>query len=67
MEETERSKEAITGKNSEGVGEGFEQCGIKTEDGEIHVSLWNHEEYFLKSSEEMGEYLQNKDIKIEGI
>ena len=48
-EETERLKHAIDGQNSDGFGEGFEQCGIKTEDGEIHVSLWNHEEYFLKT------------------
>ena len=48
-EETERLKDAITGQNSDGFGEGFEQCGIKTEDGEIHVSLWNHEEHFLKT------------------
>ena len=48
-EETERLKDAITGQNSDGFGEGFEQRGIKTEDGEIHVSLWNHEEYFLKT------------------
>ena len=48
-EENERLKDAITGQNSDGFGEGFEQRGIKTEDGEIHVSLWNHEEYFLKT------------------
>lgn len=52
-EETERLKDAITGQNSDGFGEGFEQCGIKTEDGEIHVSLWNHEEYFLKTKAKM--------------
>jgi len=66
-EETERLKDAITGQNSEGFGEGFEQRGIKTEDGEIHVSLWNHEEYFLKTSAEMDEYLQKNDIKMGGI
>ena len=66
-EETERLKDAITGQNSDGFGEGFEQQGIKTEDGEIHVSLWNHEEYFLKSSEEMDEYLQKNEIKMGGI
>ena len=66
-EETERLKDAITGQNSDGFGEGFEQCGIKTEDGEIHVSLWNHEEYFLKSGEEMDEYLQKNEIKMGGI
>lgn len=66
-EETERLKDAITGQNSDGFGEGFEQRGIKTEDGEIHVSLWNHEEYFLKSSAEMDEYLQKNEIKMGGI
>ena len=52
-EETERLKDAITGQNSDGFGEGFERCGIKTEDGEIHVSFWNHEEYFLKTKAKM--------------
>lgn len=66
-EETERLKDAITGQNADGFGEGFEQWGIKTEDGEIHVSLWNHEEYFLKSSVEMDEYLQKNEIKMGGI
>lgn len=66
-EETERLKDAITGQNSDGFGGEFEQCGIKTEDGEIHVSLWNHEEYFLKSGEEMDEYLQKNEIKMGGI
>lgn len=31
-EETERLKDAITGQNSDGFGEGFEQRGIKTEE-----------------------------------
>ena len=66
-EETERLKDAITGQNADGFGEGFEQRGIKTEDGEIHVSLWNHEEYFLKSGEEMDEYLQKNEITMGGI
>ncbi len=52
-EETERLKDAITGQNSDGFGEGFEQRGIKTEDGEIHVSFWNHKEYFLKTKAKM--------------
>ena len=66
-EETERLKDTITGQNSDGFGEGFEQRGIKTEDGEIHVSLWNYEEYFLKSGEEMDEYLNKTEIKMGGI
>ena len=66
-EETERLKDAINGQNSDGFGEGFEQRGIKTEDGEIHVSLWDYDDYFLKTSEEMDEYLQKNEIKIGGI
>ena len=66
-EETERLKDAITGQNSDGFGEGFEQRGIKTEDGEIHVSLWNHEEYFLKTKAEMDKYLQKNEMKMGGI
>ena len=66
-EETERLKDAITGQNADGFGEGLEECEIKTEDGEIHVSLWNHEEYFLKTKAEMDEYLQKNEIKMGGI
>lgn len=66
-EETERLKDAIIGQNSDGFGEGIEKQGIKTEDGEIHVSLWNHEEYFLKTKTEMDEYLQKNEIKMGGI
>lgn len=66
-DETKRLKDAITGQNSDGFGEGFEQRGIKTEDGEIYVSLWNHEDYFLKTSAEMNEYLQKNEIKMGGI
>ena len=66
-EETERLKGSITGQNSDGFGEGFEQQGIKTEDGEIHVLLWNHEEYFLRTKTEMDEYLQKDDITMGGI
>mgnify|MGYP000360387769 FL=1 len=66
-EETERLKDAIIGQNSDGFGDGIEQQGIKMEDGEIHVSLWNHEEYFLKTKTEMDEYLQKNEIKMGGI
>lgn len=66
-EETERLKNAITGQNSDGFGEGFEQRGIKTEDGEIHVSLWDYDDYFLKTSEEMDEYLNKTEINMGGI
>ena len=32
----------VTGQNSDSYGEGLEQRPIKTPDGEIYVSFWNH-------------------------
>lgn len=66
-EETERLKDTITGQNSDGFGEGFEQHPIRVDSEDIYVSFWNHEEYFLKSSVEMDEYLQKNEIKMGGI
>jgi len=43
----------VCGQNSDGYGEGFEQRPIKTPDGEIYVSFWNHENYSLKLEQEM--------------
>lgn len=43
----------VSGQNSDGYGEGFEQRPIKTPDGEIYVSFWNHENYSLKLEDEM--------------
>lgn len=43
----------VCGQNSDGYGEGFEQRPIKTPDGEIYVSFWNHEKYSLKLEQEM--------------
>lgn len=43
----------VTGQNSDGYGEGLEQRPIKTSDGEIYVSFWNHENYSLKLEQEM--------------
>ena len=34
-------KEWISGQNSDGLGEGFEQRPIETEDGDLHVHFWN--------------------------
>lgn len=65
--ETERLKDTITGQNSDGFGEGFEQHPIRVDSDDIYVSFWDDKDYFLKTSSEMDEYLQNNDIKIEGI
>ena len=52
-EETAELLDFLTGQNSDGYGEGLEQRPIKTPDGEIYVSFWNHENYSLKLEQEM--------------
>ncbi len=52
-EETAELLEFVTGQNSDGYGEGLEQRPIKTPDGEIYVSFWNHENYSLKLEQEI--------------
>lgn len=52
-EETAELLEFVTGQNSDGYGESFEQHPIKTPDGEIYVSFWNHENYSLKLEKDM--------------
>jgi len=51
--ETAKLFDFVTGQNSDGYGEIFEQRPIKTPDGEIYVSFWNHENYSLKLEREM--------------
>jgi hypothetical protein len=47
-EETAVLLEYVTGQNSDGYGEGFEQRPIKTPDGEIYVSFWDSGNYSVK-------------------
>lgn len=65
--EIERLKDTITGQNSDGFGEGFEQHPIRVDSEDIYVSFWDYDDCFLKTRAEMDEYLQKNDIKIEGI
>ena len=39
--EVRAMKEWISGQNSDGLGEGFEQRPIETVDGDLHVHFWN--------------------------
>lgn len=66
-EETERLKRTITGQNSDGFGESFEQHPVRVDSDDIYVSFWDDKDYFLKTSSEMDEYLQQGDIKMGGI
>ncbi len=53
-EEKENLKDWICGQNSDGLGEGFEQQDIETEDGTLYVSFWDSgNDYFIYDQEEM--------------
>ncbi len=60
-EEIEKLRSAISGQNSDGFGESFEQCAVKTDDGDLYVSFWNSgSDYFLYTESEMDEYIENQ-------
>ncbi|MCI8471853.1 MAG: hypothetical protein HFE65_01955 [Clostridiales bacterium] len=60
-EEIEKLRSAISGQNSDGFGELFEQRAIKTDDGDLYVSFWNSSgDYFLYTESEMDEYIGNQ-------
>ena len=51
-------KKWIRGQNSDGLGEGFEQQPIELDEGELYVSFWHDgDDYYIKSKNEMDEYL----------
>lgn len=57
-DEENELREWIHGQNSDGLGEGFEQQEIMTDQGNLYVSFWDSGEgYFIKDDEEMDEYL----------
>jgi len=51
--ETAKLLDFIIGQLSDGWGEGFEQRPIKTNDGEIYVSFWNSDHFFIKPEREL--------------
>ncbi len=40
--------------HNDGYGEGFEQNEIQTDERAIYVSFWNHENWSIKTAEELG-------------
>lgn len=63
LTESEKSElvEFITGQNSDGLGEGFEQQEIKMDEGSMFVSFWNSGDgYFVKDQDEFDEYIEQK-------
>lgn len=68
-EEIEAIKDGISGQNSDGFGEGFEQREIGTDEGDLYVSFWHSgDDYFIHTQEEMDEYInQGNGLKIGGM
>ena len=61
-EETAAMKAWISGQNSDGLGEGFEQRPIETDYGDIYVHFWNSgSDYFLSTTEELNLDLAQSD------
>jgi hypothetical protein len=52
--ELELIKSEVSGQASDGYGEGFEQNEIQTDERAIYVSFWNHENWSIKTAEELG-------------
>ncbi len=68
-EEIEALKDGISGQNSDGFGEGFEQRPIKSDDGDLYVSFWHPgDDYFIYTQDEMDEYInQGQGLKMGGM
>lgn len=54
-DEINELREWISGQNSDGLGEGFEQQEFDVEEGRLSVSLWDFKNYFIYTQEEMDE------------
>lgn len=61
-------KNWISGQNSDGLGEGFEQQDFDIDEGRLSVSLWDFNGYFIYTEEEFQQYRntnQNKTVVTE--
>ena len=58
-EEMADLREEILGQCSDGLGEGFEQRPIETDEGDLYVSYWNSsDDYFLCTENELDEHME---------
>jgi len=58
----------ITGQNSDGLGEGFEQRPVYTDDGELFVHLWHGgDDYFVLPAEEFFQQLHEQTMGMNGM
>lgn len=51
--ELDELKEFCVGQYSDGWGEGYEQRPRRTEDGELYVSFWQSDGFFIRTKEEL--------------
>ncbi len=59
-------KDWISGQNSDGLGEGFEQRPIETVDGPIYVHFWNSgDDYFIVNADEIQKQLHPQTVSQE--
>ena len=66
--ETEILTDWISGQNSDGYGEHFEQQAIETEEGDLYVSFWNSgDDYSILTQNELDEYIDNQSMKMGGM
>lgn len=66
--ETEILTDWISGQNSDGYGEHFEQQPIDTEDGDLYVSFWNSgDNYSIMTCDELDEYIDNQGMTMGGM
>lgn len=67
-EEENELRDWISGQNSDGLGEGFEQRKISTDRGDLYLSFWDSGvEYFIKDEAEMDEYLGHSGQQFRGM
>ena len=66
VEEMTDLREEVIGQCSDGLGEGFEQRSISTDEGDLYVSYWQSgDDYFLCTEDELEEHLdQHQGIKM---
>ena len=57
-EEMADLQDEIRGQCSDGLGEGFEQRPIGTDEGDLYVSYWNSDDYFLCTADELEENME---------
>lgn len=50
----------FTGQYSDGWGEGFEQRGIRTADGEIYVSFWDCHGFYIRPEQEFKQEMEQE-------